>query len=157
MRDTNASMMARLSGHRWFNPSDLLHPFLLLEFAAHPSNSRRKFDPHQYSMPLNCFLTRPLRPRQFYLLTWFWNRHSVKSRWRCLRVPSGNLMFDFVRSGGNFLIYTGLCCSNTWSIIMLVIYLRFGYYTNRGHCCSWNCNAKRYEMDTFVDLFFLRI
>lgn len=48
---------------------------------------------HQYSMPLNCFLTRSLAAihththslslsRQFYFLTRFRNRHSVK-RWLC--------------------------------------------------------------------------
>lgn len=53
----------------------------------HPSNPRRNpLAPHQYSMPLNCFLTRTLflslsfsfTPRQFYFLTRFRNRHSVK-------------------------------------------------------------------------------
>lgn len=66
-------------------------PFLspLSSLDPHPSNPRRNpLAPHQYSMPLNCFLTRilflslsfsfPASPRQFYFLTRFRNRHSVK-------------------------------------------------------------------------------
>lgn len=66
--------------------------------------------PHQYSMPLNCFLTRPPRPRQFYFVTWFRNRHSVKRNpltwFRAANRELGCLISD--TPGRDVL---GLCCS----------------------------------------------
>lgn len=57
-----------------------LSPFLSNENGSqtHPVNPRRilLFVPYQYSMPLNCFLTRP-GSREFYFITWLWPRRSI--------------------------------------------------------------------------------
>lgn len=95
-------------------PLPLLSPLSSLH--PHPSNPRRNpLAPHQYSMPLNCFLT----PSSFSLFlfpilpsTILFSNSISKSPLRktqpadCVSDPPGeDLAFDLARSWGNFLVY----------------------------------------------------
>ena len=97
-------------------PSPFFRRFPRLD--PHPSNPRRNpLASHQYSMPLNCFLTRGLSlslSLSFSLppSTILFSNSISKSPLRktqsadCVSDPPGeNLVFDLARSWENFLVY----------------------------------------------------